>query len=222
MIGRFFVSLGMVALLAVGPALAQQPAAKPGAAAPTADKAFKVEGFRSARFGMTEDQIRQAIAKDFKISGDAIQKMEEPTERTTALLINVRDLLPESGPAVVAYMMGYKSKKLFRVNVIWGKDIGSDATPEQIVNAANALRNFLAGQGYKPDSVVMNRPLDNDNVLVFMGTDNQGRLTELVLGLVTEKGEKEGAPPKILGANMRLSYVEKPTEPDIYRIPGGF
>lgn len=222
MIGRFFVSLGMVALLSVGPALAQQPAAKPGAAAPTADKAFKVEGFRSARFGMTEDQIRQAIAKDFKISGDAIQKMEEPTERTTALLINVRDLLPESGPAVVAYMMGYKSKKLFRVNVIWGKDIGSDATPEQIVNAANALRNFLAGQGYKPDSVVMNRPLDNDNVLVFMGTDNQGRLTELVLGLVTEKGEKEGAPPKILGANMRLSYVEKPTEPDIYRIPGGF
>lgn len=221
MIGRFFVSLGMVALLAVGPALAQQPAAKPGAT-PAAEKAFKVEGFRSARFGMTEDQIRQAIAKDFKISGDAIQKMEEPTERTTALLINVRDLLPESGPAVVAYMMGYKSKKLFRVNVIWGKDIGSDATPEQIVNAANALRNFLAGQGYKPDSVVMNRPLDNDNVLVFMGTDNQGRLTELVLGLVTEKAEKEGAPPKILGANMRLSYVEKPTEPDIYRIPGGF
>jgi hypothetical protein len=29
-------------------------------------------------------------------------------------------------------------------------------------------------------------------------------------------------PPAVTGASMRLSYVEKPAEPDIYKVPGGF
>lgn len=208
--------------LAASPAMAQNPAPATPPAAGQPAKQVKVEGFRNARFGMDEAQIRAAIGKDFKLSGDAIQRVEDPTERTTALIVKVNDLLPETGPAVVAYIMGYKSKKLFRINVIWGQEIGSPAKPDQIVAGANALRNYLVDQGYRKEGLVLNQPLGNENVLVFQGTDLQGRLTELVLGVTSTPSGKKDVPPTVSGASMRLSYVEKPAEPDIYRVPGGF
>lgn len=212
----------LTGLLTVLPAMAQNPAVsgQPSAAQPA--KQAKVEGFRSARFGMTEAQIRDAISKDFKLSGDAIQKVDDPTERTSALMVKVNDLLPDSGPAVVAYLLGYKSKKLFRVNVIWGQEIGSPTKPQQIVGAANSLRNYLLAQGYRQEGLILNQPLDNDNILVFQGTDTQGRLTEMVLGILKKPPAKPDAQPEVSGASLRLSYVEKPAEPDIYRVPGGF
>lgn len=214
---------GMMAVIGISPAvLAQNPATSAANPSATTAKQVKLEGFRSARFGMSEDQIRQAIGKDFKLSGDAIQRVDDPTERTSALLVKVNDLLPDSGPGVVAYIMGYKSKRLFRVNVVWGQEAGSPTKPDQIVGAANALRNYLLAQGYRKEGLVLNQPLGNDNVLVFQGTDMQGRLTELILGLVNKPSGQPGVPPIVTGANLRLSYVEKPNEPDIYRIPGGF
>ena len=146
----------------------------------------------------------------------------DPTERTGALMVKVNDLLPDSGPAVVAYLLGYKSKKLFRVNVIWGQEIGSPIKPEQIVGAANSLRNYLLAQGYRQEGLIVNQPLDSDNILVFQGTDTQGRLTELILGILKKPPAKPDAQPEVSGASLRLSYVEKPAEPDIYRVPGGF
>lgn len=217
---RWMLTAAMVAMLAVNPAIAQNRPTT-GPAAPAAKQA-QVEGFRNARFGMTEAQVRDAIGKDFKLSGDAIQRVEEPTERTTALIVKVNDLLPDSGPAVIAYLLGYKTKKLFRVNVIWGQEIGSPTKPEQIVGTANALRNYLLGQGYRQEGLILNQSLGEDNVLVFQGNDVQGRLTELILGITKKPPAKPDAQPEVAGASLRLSYVEKPKEPDIYRVPGGF
>lgn len=219
---RWILTAATVAMLAVNPAIAQnRPATGPATPAPTAKQA-QVEGFRNARFGMTEAQVRDAIGKDFKLTGDAIHRVEEPTERTTALIVKVNDLLPESGPAVIAYLLGYKTKKLFRVNVIWGQEIGSPTKPEQIVGTANALRNYLLSQGYRQEGLILNQSLGDDNVLVFQGNDVQGRLTELILGITKKPPAKPDAQPEVAGASLRLSYVEKPKEPDIYRVPGGF
>ncbi|MFY8095004.1 MAG: hypothetical protein ACOVN0_16115 [Niveispirillum sp.] len=212
----------LVSLMATLPATAQNSAVSGQSPAAPAAKQARVEGFRNARFGMTEAQLREAIGKDFKLSGDDIQKVEDPTERTSALIVKVKDLLPDSGPAVVAYLLGYKSKRLFRVNVIWGQEIGSPVKPEQIVGTANSLRNYLLAQGYQQTGLILNQPLDSDNILVFQGTDTQGRLTELILGILKRPPAKPDAQPEVSGASLRLSYVEKPGEPDIYRVPGGF
>lgn len=219
---RWMLTAALTAMLAVNPAIAQNRAAVAPSAPATAAKQAQVEGFRNARFGMTEAQVRDAIGKDFKLSGDAIQRVEEPTERTTALIVKVNDLLPDSGPAVIAYLLGYKTKKLFRVNVIWGQEIGSPTKPEQIVGTANALRNYLLGQGYRQEGLILNQALGDDNILVFQGTDEQSRLTELILGITKKPPAKPDAQPEVVGASLRLSYVEKPKEPDIYRVPGGF
>lgn len=219
---RTTVAAILIAVMVAPPAMAQNAPVSGSAPAAQPAKQVKVEGFRNARFGMTEAQVRDAIGKDFKLSGDAIQKVEDPTERTSALIIKVNDLLPDSGPAVVAYLLGYKSRKLFRVNVIWGQEIGSPTKPEQIVGAANSLRNFLLSQGYRQEGLILNQPLDSDNILVFQGTDGQSRLTELILGILKKPPAKPDAQPEVSGASLRLSYVEKPAEPDIYRVPGGF
>lgn len=219
---RWMLTAALTVTLVTAPAIGQnRPAAAPSAPA-AAVKQAQVEGFRNARFGMTEAQVRDAIGKDFKLSGEAIQRIEEPTERTTALLVKVNDLLPDSGPAVIAYLLGYKTKKLFRVNVIWGQEIGSPTKPEQIVGTANALRNYLLGQGYRQEGLILNQALSDDNVLVFQGTDEQSRLTELILGIIKKPPAKPDAQPEVTGASLRLSYVEKPKDPDIYRVPGGF
>lgn len=220
MMGR---SLGICSLLVMG-FIAAIPAAvakQPAASAPSSTREVMVEGFRSARFGMNEAQLRRAILKDFNIQGAAVQRVEDPQERTSALLITVNDLLPDSGPALVAYMMGHKSRRLFRINVIWGHEIGSPATAEQVVAAANLLRDYLVAQGYRPDTLVLDQPLGEQNVLLFQGQDQRGRLTELVLGMVMDKPSKPDVPPVAIGASLRLSYVEKPLDPDIYRTPGG-
>src|SRR5205823_207387 len=66
------------ALLLMAPvALAADPE-PPASAAPAAPQAAPVppahvEGFRSAQWGMTEPQIKAAIAKDFKIAADKIK-----------------------------------------------------------------------------------------------------------------------------------------------------
>lgn len=213
-----FFGMGVMLLLAVSPLVSAQ---QPAPTAPQAAKQAKLEGFRSARFGMDEAQLRQAILKDFNIKDAGVQRVEDPTERTSALLITVNDLLPDSGPALIAYLMGHKSKRLFRVNVIWGQEIGSPATPEQLVAAANLLRTYLVEQGYRQETLILNQPLDEQTVLVFQGQDGRGRLTELILGMVLEAPAAAGASPKAIGASLRLSYVEKPADPDIYRAPDG-
>src|SRR5262245_4732472 len=71
-----------------------------GAASALAQSApAAIEGFRSARFEMTEAQVQQAIEADFKIGAQQIQKQMNKVDRTMILSIKVPELLPESGIA---------------------------------------------------------------------------------------------------------------------------
>src|SRR4051812_5902358 len=73
-----------------------EQAAATGAAAPAAEastvKAL-VEGFRSAKFGMNETDVRSAITKDFALKPDAIKRQDNPAELTNSVMVSVPDLL---------------------------------------------------------------------------------------------------------------------------------
>lgn len=194
-------------------------------AAPKKDNAawgLKVDGFRSAKYGMAEKELRAAIKKDFNIEGDAVTVYADPTERTTSLIVAVNDLLPDSGPAAVAYIMGFKSKALFRVNVLWGHGVSDKLSAQQVTGLANALRNYLTTQGYNPNTIVVNTQLGDGSFLVFRGDDSQNRQTELVLTPISEPLPEDNTKSAIVGATLRLSYIEKPAAPDIFSISNGF
>ena len=104
-----------------------------------------VDGFRQARFGMSEEQVRQAVRKDFPALAAKLTSAVHPSEKTTVLSLTVADLLPHTSSARVSYIFGYRSKKLIQINIIWASD-GSTASDETVVGTANSLRDYFAAR----------------------------------------------------------------------------
>jgi hypothetical protein len=192
----------------------QQPSQPAGP--PTA-----IEGYRQALFGMTEEQVRQVVHKDFPAAAAKISSTVHPSEKTTVLSVTVADLLPNTGNARVSYIFGYRSKKLIQINIVWTSE-GSDASDETVVGTANSLRDYFASQNYKPDSAVANRQIAEDTILVFRANDRQGRTVLLVLSGVAaaaRREEKKGPRPPPL--TLELSYILDAAHPDVFRIAKG-
>ena len=183
----------------------------------TSQKWAVVNGFRSANFGMKERDVLKAIKKDFGIGKNQVSRKTHPNEKTVTLGIQVDKLLPESGPAKVFYIMGYKSKRLIHINVIWGKPVTKKPNAEAIVATANQLRNHFAQKKYQKEGFALNAPLGEGVILVFQGKDRKGRAAKILLVNPKVKGDTK------VGENiaLTLSYIEKPMDPDVFRIKEG-
>jgi hypothetical protein len=209
----------LLALLLAAPAAAQllpQPKPAPAPAGPV-ESGHAVEGFRSAGFGMTEQQVRAAIRKDFGLSGDKVAAEENPVERTTVLAVAVPDLLPDAGPARISYILGFKSKRLIQVNLLWGTPLGETA-PEKLRAAGTALAQYFKGLDWPAESVIANARLNDGSWVLFQGADARKRT--VVLRFDAGEGEKEG---ERKSAVMTLFYIADPENPDVFRIrPGQF
>ena len=183
----------------------------------TSQKWAVVNGFRSANFGMKERDVLKAIKKDFGIGKKQVSRKTHPNEKTVTLGIQVDKLLPESGPAKVFYIMGYKSKRLIHINVIWGKPVTKKPNAEAVVATANQLRNHFAQKKYQKEGFALNAPLGEGVILVFQGKDRKGRAAKILLVNPKAEGDKK------VGENiaLTLSYIEKPMDPDVFRIKEG-
>jgi hypothetical protein len=215
-----------IGLLLAPAAVAQNPPAaptdQPASAQPAAPVA-QVDGFRSAKWGMTDAQVKDAIRKDFNIAPDKTKSDENLSERTTVLTITVPDLVESTGAARVSYIFGYTSKKLIQVNVLWGAAVDPQASPDKIVAAANELRQLFVDSGYQPDTVVTNAKLPDGSVIVFKGQDADKHTTilRLAAGTVTPTAAKGEQAKPVETAALSLSYILDASNPDIYRIKKG-
>lgn len=177
-----------------------------------------VEGFRSARFGMTEAEVRTAIGKDFPAAANAIKESTNLAERTKILTIRVPDVLPDSGAADVSYIFGYKSKALIQVSIVWSKATDPALTPESLVGIGEGLRGYFLSNGFPASSVVTNVAVP-DGILLFRGSDKQSREVLLVVrGTTTGEGN---APKAFTAAATTLFYIAKTTNPDVFKVPAG-
>jgi hypothetical protein len=112
---------------------ATQLAQAAATAAPTAATAGPViDGFRDAKFGMTEAQVRSTIAAEFKLPASAITATENQLQRTTVLGIQIPNLVPQGGIAAISYVFGYQSHKLMEVNILWSPEIDPNTTPHML------------------------------------------------------------------------------------------
>jgi hypothetical protein len=214
---------------AVAPApkpAAASPTTPPAAAAPAAPipEPTGIEGFRSARFGQSETQVRAAIRDDFKLNDAAITGATHPLEQTRSLSIKVRDLVAHSGEAQVAYVFGFRSKTLIQVNILWNAP--DPAGAEIVIGIGNALRDYFVGQTarFVKEQVKTNVQLTDGRILLFQGTDDKSRAIELVM-VWAPRPQVQGQPadPRPGSAQLRLLYVLSPGNSDIQRIqPGSF
>lgn len=222
----------LTALLAVLPVAAwaeTSPTAKPTDAPPTNATAPQpaatahVDGFRSAKWGMTEAQVKAAIKADFNIAEDKLKSSENLAEKTQVMTITAPDVLEGAGTAQISYIFGYSSKKLIQVNLLWSTALDQQATPEKIVAAADQLRVLLLGEGYDPQTVTANAKMADGSILVFQGqdADKHTTLLRLATGTVTPT-DKDGKPGKpVAVATLSLSYILEAREPDIFRLKKG-
>jgi hypothetical protein len=181
----------------------------------------QIDGFRQARFGMSEEQVRQAIRKDFPAAAAKLTNAVHPTEKTTVFSLSVTDLLPHTGNAHISYILGYHSKKLGQVNIVWTSD-GNTPGDETVVGIANSLRDYFISENFKSDSVVANNQLAANKILVFRGSDEQNRTVLLVLsGVAASAQSEEKKTPKTPPLTLELSYIEDPAHPDVFKIGKG-
>ena len=180
-----------------------------------------VEGFRSARFGMTEKKVYNALKKDFGIPKGEVTRTQNSIEKTISLIITNDDIIPDSGRAVIAYIFGYESKKLIQINVVWSVDDKKLASAENLVATGNILRNYFVAQGFPEEGLLTNQRLTDGSIVMFRGLDSKGRATVLQLnieqGVVSEGGTASDA--KVTSLN--LSYILDPVAPDIFKINAG-
>ena len=150
---------------------------------------------------MTEEQVHDSIAKDFKAGKEQIKRIENTIEKTTSLALIVDSLIPESGAVQVAYVFGFKSKKLVQINVQWGWPASKNTGAEKIVAAANILRQHFASQEFNSEGLMVNVPISQENVIVFRGQDEKGRmvLLNLASGQATDEEKAKGAGDGVRG-----------------------
>lgn len=181
---------------------------------------FVADGFRSAKYGMSEDEVRAAIKADFGIEGDAVVPGTNAAERTALLTIVVPELLPEGGAAQVSYVFGYTTKKLIQVGISWSATIDPTVDAAKLYANSDVLVAYFTAAGYDPASIRTGLVLDN-GILLFRGEDKDKHATILLLQGVYEGGA-EGQ--RVLRPeSLALLYAADSEAPDIFKIePGKF
>lgn len=199
-----------VAAGATSAAAAETPAAAD-------DKIKAIDGFRSAKFGMNEADVRAAMARDFNPKPDAVKAQENASELTRSILLSVPELLPNGGTAELSYVFGYKSKSLIQVGAVWSKGTDAAMTPEKLFSNANILRAHFMGEGFKPDSIAVNMPVAG-GIVMFRGSDAKDRSVILLLQGTFETKENNRV---LTPTSLLLFYVADAKSPDIFKLPPG-
>lgn len=181
----------------------------------------QINGYRSATFGMTEEEVRQAIATDFGIGTDGVRVQNNERQKTKVLQIATDRFSAQVADhlAIVSYIFGYSSQRLIEVKVVWGTDITRDFSAADFNTKAALLRTRLRDQNFEPAMVREGVEMQDGSQLLFQGEDNKGRGVILIMREIQREvaGEGEGAEPRQETVyRLLLSYVESIRNPDIY------
>ena len=177
-----------------------------------------INGLRSARFGMTEQEVRRSIETDFPGSAHKTHKQIHPLEHTIVLNVPVDNFLDGSGLARVIYIFGYESKKLAQINVVWNRK-NNNENIQKLTALLFALKDYFLKVKFSPESIVIDKALPNGSVLGFRGIDSKGSMVTVVgEGLSPVIGE-DGKPRKTQAKTvmLTLSYIKDPQSPDVYK-----
>jgi hypothetical protein len=189
---------------------------------------YEVTGFRDARFGMTEAEVRAAVKKSLAVKDADIKTSANPTEGTTLLIVRADSLEPGPGPAAITYIFGNKSKKLIQVNVVWGEDPPNNSSDANaIIGAGTRLERYFQGFGWRKDTTRVGVPVGENTVVLFAGEDEKKGAVRLVVDGIKYQMNREGnqtnspdpkGPPKLV-----INYIADRENPDVAKIePGKF
>lgn len=174
-------------------------------------KQASIDGFRSAKFGMSVAQVEKACKTDLKVSAGAITTRQNPVEKTLVMKVSAKDIVEASGSADVYYTFGYRSQTLMQVAAHWKASNRKEL--QKLVTLANNFRNYFLASAFDPKTLVQNAAVNPREMIVFRGSDAKGRM--VLVMLQTSKSKKS------MKGNLHLVYMENPTKPDVFKIKAG-
>ena len=203
------------------------PVAAADSPQPTPKATAHVEGYRSARFGMTEEEVRGAIANDFRLTGTEVKETTNPLQATRALFFTLSKLEPGPGPAIVSYIFGATSHRLVHVNVSWTLDNPNPAGRERVAIAGAALTEYFTHTPAPFKTETTGATFASNGLIMFSGLDDQGAAVEVAAAGISftrtdpKTGVKTPSPPPLGPARLRVSYIANVLQPDIHQIKHG-
>jgi hypothetical protein len=187
---------------------------------------YEVIGFRDARFGMTEAEVRAVVTKTLGVKAADMKVTPNPTEGTSLLVVRVESLDPGPGPATITYIFGHKSKKLAQVNVVWGEE-GASNSPDAnaIIGAGTRLERYFQGFSWRKDTTRVGIPVGENTVVLFAGEDEKKGAVRLVVDGIKYQLNREGSqttsPDPKGAAKLIINYIADRDNPDIATIERG-
>jgi hypothetical protein len=198
------------------PVESQTPSNKPANTPTISTKEWAViDGFRSAKFGMSEKQVLLSIAQDFKVPKSKVSMVVSSTEKTKALTIPAPNLLHVGGFAKIVYLLGYNSKKLMQVNIYWMPALSNSLNGKEILSAAKLLRRHFVKKRYEKSGYIVNSLRRGSTKVEFLGHDKKNRGILLRILYAKAKDEKEASKKETL--SLVLSYMLDPVNPDVFK-----
>jgi hypothetical protein len=197
-------SFAMAMLFAIGPGAAH---AQNVLVAPADQPLHEITGFRGARFGMNEDQVRAAVARDFKDYAALLQPAPHPDARYNMLVLPLPSLEPGPGPAGVTYIFAATEHKLVQVNVLWSTDKPRDADRARMTAAGVQLADYFRALRWRPDAATMGVPLGPNGLVMFSGIDAHKAMVEVSLTGVAVRGRDGKTAPAEGPVKLRVAYM---------------
>ena len=190
---------------------------------------FENDGFHGARWGMSMDEVKAAIAAAWPDALATAKVQVDDAARTTALAVTVPTLAPGPGPAQVSYVFGAASHRLVAVHQTWTLPGDPDAQQRAaLLRAATTLASELVGYQWPDFATTRGRVTAPGELILFAGRDFHGGGVEIRVGGVALDVELPGAQRKVAHrpapsgpAHLRKSLVADIDHPDVYAIPPG-
>jgi hypothetical protein len=184
---------------------------------------YQVTGFRRARFGMTELEVRNAARVTFGVDDGDMTEGAISDDGTTKLTIHVRAIDSGLGAGRIVYFFGYMQRRLFRIDVVWGLDPNPNISG--VVAGAARLQRYFLGFSWANQSVRTGVPLDSRAVLLFSGADGKNGAVSLIIEGVQYRLGPNGTvtlmPEPLARPKLTISYTDEFNKPDVRNIVQG-
>jgi hypothetical protein len=189
---------------------------------PAQSARYDINGFRDARFGMTEPEVRAVARASFGAKDEEMTLRTNSVDGTTMLLVHARKLEPGLPEGRIVYQFGYQSRRLIQVDVIWGEDTNQPLNDSGMVEGGARLQRFFLGFAWRPGSVRAGFPIGDNTVLLFGGEDDRKGAVRLTIDGIryqtTVNGVFTTSPDPQTAPKLTVTYVADRIDPDIRRI----
>lgn len=218
------VAAGVAAALlmvAAGTLLVERTAAPPAPIAtapvtidPSTGAGYQITGFRTARFGMKEAELRDALAKDFGVGAANLTVSDAVGLGARTLSFLLDGLAPGAGAAQMNYVFGYEGQDLIQISAIWGGAALPQTGPPQIEAAATELKRYFRNLPFDASQIVFDMRESDGSMVLARARDRQGRVAMLVR---SDMSDMAGTKRPVL----QLIYIRDDKQPDVFRIKKG-